>query len=130
MNRKTTLAAGIAAILATAALALMSSQAAFAANVGIDIVAGASTKTSDAFSPNPANAHIGDTVTWTNKDGAVHTVESGSNSTPDGKFGTNADKSPILIPPGKTSTFTPTAAGDYKYFCALHPAMTGELKVS
>lgn len=130
MNRKTTLAAGIAAILATAALALATSQAAFAANVNIDIVPGASTKTNDAFSPNPANAHVGDTVVWTNKDGAVHTVESGSNATPDGKFGTNPDKSPILIPPGKTSEFKPTAAGDYKYFCSLHPAMAGELKVS
>lgn len=130
MNSKATLAAGIAAILATAALALVTSQAAFAANVNIDIVQGASTKTNDAFSPNPANAHVGDTVVWTNKDSAIHTVESGASGTADGKFGTNADKSPILIPPGKTSEFTPTAAGDYKYFCALHPAMVGELKVS
>ncbi|MEO9363675.1 MAG: plastocyanin/azurin family copper-binding protein [Nitrososphaera sp.] len=131
MNRKTTtLAAGIAAILATAAFAL-AGQAAYAANVNIDIVPGASTKTNDAFSPNPGQAHVGDTVTWTNKDSAIHTVESGSNTTPDGKFGVQPDgKTPILIPPGKTSEFKPTAAGDYKYFCSLHPAMVGELKVS
>jgi predicted secreted protein with PEFG-CTERM motif len=69
-------------------------------------------------------------VIWTNKDGALHTVESGSNQTPDGKFGVKSDNSPILIPPGKTSEFKPTAAGDYPYFCSLHPAMVGMLKVA
>ena len=131
MNRKTTLmVAGISAILATAIVAIAGQQAAYAANVNIDIVQGASTKTTDAFSPNPAQAHVGDTVVWTNKDGAIHTVESGANGSPDGKFGVNPDKSPMLIPPGKTSEFKPTQAGDYKYFCSLHPAMSGELKVS
>ncbi|AIC14730.1 cupredoxin domain-containing protein [Nitrososphaera viennensis] len=130
MNRKaTTLAAGIAAILATAAFAL-AGQAAYAANVNIDIVPGASTKTNDAFSSNPAEAHVGDTVVWTNKDGALHTVESGSSGAPDGKFGTKPDKSPELIPPGKTLEFKPTQAGDYPYFCSLHPAMVGTLKVT
>ncbi|WP_158385289.1 cupredoxin domain-containing protein [Candidatus Nitrososphaera evergladensis] len=125
------LAAGVAAILATAVLALAAGQqAAYAANVNIDIVSGASTKTNDAFSPNPGQAHVGDTVVWTNKDGAIHTVESGANGTPDGKFGVKPDKSPELIPPGKTLEFKPTEAGDFKYFCSLHPAMVGELKVS
>ncbi len=28
-----------------------------------------------------------------------------------------------------TFSFTFTAAGDYKYFCSLHPHMTGMIKV-
>jgi plastocyanin len=133
MNTKTAtlLAGAVVAILATAVLAIAGQQAAFAANVDITIVPGASTKTKDAFSPNPAEAHVGDTVVWTNKDGALHTAVSGKDNKPDGKFGVQSDgQTPILIPPGKTSEFKPTQAGEYDYFCSLHPAMSGELKVS
>jgi plastocyanin len=130
MNRKMTVAAGVAAILATAVIAFTTSQAAFAAEVNVDIVPGASTKTNDAFSPNPVQAKVGDEVKWTNKDTALHTVTSGSGGKTDGKFGLKPDGSPELIGPGKDFEFKPTAAGDYPYFCSLHPAMVGELKVS
>lgn len=133
MNTKTAtvLAAAIVAILATAVLAIAGQHAAFAAKVDIAIVPGASTKTNDAYSPNPAQAKVGDEVEWTNKDGAIHTAVSGENNKADGKFGVQSDgQTPILIPPGKTAEFKPTQAGDYKYFCSLHPAMVGELKVS
>ncbi|AIC15678.1 cupredoxin domain-containing protein [Nitrososphaera viennensis] len=128
MNAKIALAAGMAAILA--AVLAIPSQAAFAATVNITIVPGASTKTNDAFSPNPAQANVGDTVIWTNKDGALHTVESGSGGTPDGKFGEKPDGTPVLIPPTKTLEFKPTEAGEYPYFCSLHPAMVGTLTVA
>ncbi|HEU4984232.1 MAG TPA: plastocyanin/azurin family copper-binding protein, partial [Nitrososphaera sp.] len=129
MNAKIALAAGMAAIFT--AILVIPSQAAFAATVNITLVPGASTKSNDAFSPNPATAQVGDTVIWTNKDSALHTVESGSNATPDGKFGVQSDgQTPVLLPPGKTAEFKPTAAGDYPYFCSLHPAMVGMLKVA
>src|SRR5690349_8805346 len=121
MNAKIALAAGMMAIFA--AIWAVPSQAAFAATVNIDIVPGASTKTTDAFSPNPAEAHVGDTVTWVNKDGALHSIQSGTSATADGKFGLDANKSPILLPPGKSMPWTATAAGTYPYFCSLHPAM-------
>jgi hypothetical protein len=72
-----------------------------------------------------------DTVVWTNKDTAVHTVTSGTSATPDGKFGVQSDKTtPILIPPGKTFQFTFDESGDFPYFCMLHPAMVGTVKVA
>jgi plastocyanin len=98
--------------------------------VYVSIVPGASTKSSDAFSPSPAQVSVGTTVVWTNNDGALHTVESGLNATPDGKFGVQSDgHTPILIAPGKTLTYVTTQAGTFPYFCSLHPAMVGTLQV-
>ncbi|AIF85221.1 plastocyanin [Candidatus Nitrososphaera evergladensis SR1] len=132
MNRKITLAAaGMAAILAAAVLAFTtatSSQTAFAANVNIDIVPGAESKGNQAFSPGSPEVHVGETVTWTNKDSTGHTVTSGS-GVPDGKFGVKADGTPDVILPNKTQEFKPTAPGDYAYYCALHPSMVGKLAV-
>ncbi|HVX02207.1 MAG TPA: plastocyanin/azurin family copper-binding protein [Nitrososphaera sp.] len=129
MNRKTTFAAaGTAGILAAAVLAFISSQAAFAANVNIDIVPEAPDKGDQAFSPNAPEVHVGDTVIWTNKDSTGHTVTSGSGQ-PDGKFGVNANGTPNVILPNQTQEFNPTTPGDYSYYCALHPSMVGKLKV-
>src|SRR5439155_2762821 len=46
----------------------------------VSIVSGASTMGDKAFSPNPVNIKVGDTVTWTNDDSQPHTVLSGSGS--------------------------------------------------
>lgn len=128
---KTTFAAaGVAAILAAAVLAFTTtSQAAFAATVNIDIMPGASSKTIDAFSPNPAEAHVGDTVIWTNKDTSMHTVTSGTNNKPDGKFSGDAGSTDQLLSQNGTQEFKPMKPGDYPYFCSLHPSMVGMLKV-
>ena len=69
------------------------------------------------FSPNELKVKIGDTVTWTNHDDIPHTVVSA------GKF-----RSKTMDTDG-TFSFTFTSAGDYKYFCSLHPHMTGMIKV-
>src|SRR5215212_1182161 len=52
----------------------------------VSIVSGASTLTTDAYSPNPIQVSVGTTVTWTNNDSQPHTVTSGSNGQPDNKF--------------------------------------------
>ncbi|HVX02344.1 MAG TPA: plastocyanin/azurin family copper-binding protein [Nitrososphaera sp.] len=127
MNAKIALAVGMTAIFA--AVLAIPSQAAFAATVNVTIVPGAQTKADQAFSPNPVTASVGDTVIWTNKDGALHTVTSGTGGTTDGKFGTKDDGTPVLIPPNKTFEYTTTTAGDFPYFCSLHPTMVGTLKV-
>ena len=69
------------------------------------------------FTPAEVKAKVGDTVTWTNHDDIPHTVVSA------GKF-----RSKTMDTDG-TFSFTFTSAGDYKYFCSLHPHMTGMIKV-
>jgi len=69
------------------------------------------------FAPNELTVKVGDTVTWTNHDDIPHTVVSA------GKF-----RSKTMDTDDKYS-FTFTSAGDYKYFCSLHPHMTGMIKV-
>jgi plastocyanin len=69
------------------------------------------------FSPAELTVKVGTTVTWTNHDDIPHTIVSA------GKF-----RSKALDTDDKFS-FTFTAAGDYKYFCSLHPHMTGTIKV-
>jgi plastocyanin len=69
------------------------------------------------FEPAELTVKVGTTVTWKNHDDIPHTVVSA------GKF-----KSKTLDTDDSFS-FTFTAAGDYKYFCSLHPHMTGTIKV-
>src|SRR5215213_8055572 len=95
----------------------------------VSIVSGASTLTTDAYSPNPIQVSVGTTVTWTNNDSQPHTVTSGSNGQPDNKFNSSPNFTPLLNP-GQTFSFTFTQAGDYPYFCMLHPNMVGTVNVS
>ena len=69
------------------------------------------------FTPAELKVKVGDTVTWTNHDDIPHTVVSA------GKFRSKATDT------DGTFSFTFTSAGDYKYFCSLHPHMTGMIKV-
>jgi plastocyanin len=69
------------------------------------------------FTPPELKLKVGDTVTWTNHDDIPHTVVSA------GKFRSKT------MDTDNTFAFTFTAAGDYKYFCSLHPHMTGTIKV-
>ncbi|HXV66449.1 MAG TPA: plastocyanin/azurin family copper-binding protein [Nitrosopumilaceae archaeon] len=76
---------------------------------------------------DPASVSIkkGDTVTWSNDDSAAHTVTSGSPTDgPSGVFDSS------LFMAGKTFSHTFDKAGDYNYFCMVHPWMTGSVKVS
>jgi plastocyanin len=99
------------------------------ATTGVSIVSGASSLTDTAFKPNPIQVHVGDTVTWTNDDSQPHTVTSGQNGQPDGKFDSSPNFNP-LIAPGQTFSHTFTEAGQYSYYCALHPNMVGKVSVS
>ena len=69
------------------------------------------------FTPPELKLKVGDTVTWTNHDDIPHTVVSA------GKFRSKA------MDTDNAFSFTFTAAGEYKYFCSLHPHMTGMIKV-
>jgi plastocyanin len=69
------------------------------------------------FAPTELKLKVGDTVTWTNHDDIPHTVVSA------GKFRSKT------LDSDDSFSFTFAAAGDYKYFCSLHPHMTGMIKV-
>ena len=71
-----------------------------------------------SFAPPTASVALGSTVTWTNHDDVPHTVVSTER-----KF-----KSPVLDTDGQFS-FRFDEAGSYKYFCSIHPRMTGEIVV-
>src|SRR5574341_193650 len=95
MNSSMTLAASVVAVLVVA-LALPT-PAAFAATINAEITKNAIDKTTDAYSPYPININVGDTVIWTNTDGNIHTVSSGTASDPTDDFGYDEEGNPTLI---------------------------------
>jgi plastocyanin len=68
------------------------------------------------FSVKSLNVAVGDTVTFTNTDGAPHTATAN-----DGSFDTGR------LNKGQSATVTITAAGVFAYFCAVHPSMKAEI---
>ncbi len=101
-------------------------------NAQVSIVPGASTLTDTAFSPNPIEVTVGQTVMWTNDDPAFHTVTSGTAGAADvGKeFDSGLTGPAALTSKGKTFEHTFDIAGEYPYFCTLHPAMVGTVIVN
>jgi plastocyanin len=98
----------------------------------VSIVSGAETLADKAFSPNPMNVKVGDTVTWTNDDSQAHTVTSGKgeNDPDKGKvFDSSPNFNPLLAPK-QTFQHKFTTAGDFPYFCQVHPTMIGTVVVS
>jgi plastocyanin len=69
------------------------------------------------FEPAQLTVKVGTTVTWKNRDDIPHTVVSA------GKFRSKT------LDTDDSFAFTFTAAGDYTYFCSLHPHMKGTIKV-
>ena len=73
-----------------------------------------------AFGPQALTVATGTTVTWTNRDNELHTVVSADNP--------KIFKSTALDTGDKFS-FTFAKPGTYKYFCSIHPHMTGVVVV-
>jgi plastocyanin len=94
------------------------------ATTSVSIVPGSSSLTTDAWSPNPVQVSAGTTVTWTNDDSQPHAVNSGENATPTGLFDSG------IMAPAATFEHTFATAGEYPYFCLLHPNMVGTVSVS
>jgi plastocyanin len=97
--------------------------------IEVSITPGSSSKTDDAYDPNPVQAGVGDTVRWTNDDTTPHTVTSGTVGAPDGKFDSSPGLNPLMAP-GATFEHTFEEAGEFPYYCALHPNMVGTVSVS
>ena len=75
----------------------------------------------DCFVPATVTIAVGGQVTFSNTDNAAHTSTSG---TPGGdNMGAAWDSSLVMM---NSSYTTPAlAAGEYPYFCMVHPWMTG-----
>lgn len=76
--------------------------------------------TNQCFSPYEVRVNVGDTVTWSNDDSALHTVSSGSAvNGPSGVF----DSSLLLLNAKFSYTFD--ESGTFPYFCMVHPWSEG-----
>ena len=75
-----------------------------------------------AFAPKTISVQAGATVTWINRDVAVHDIKFGS-----GGIAT----SPLLMTNTTKASYSHTfrAAGTYSYICGIHPYMTGTVVV-
>jgi 3',5'-cyclic-AMP phosphodiesterase len=71
-----------------------------------------------SFAPAKASVPVGATISWINHDDVPHNVVSVEQ-----KF-----KSPVLDT-GERFSHQFDAPGTYKYFCSLHPKMTGQVEV-
>jgi plastocyanin len=91
--------------------------------VKVDIVKGATTKKDKSYAPNPVKVQPGTKVTWTNADTAAHTVSSGSGKKKDGAFDSK------IMGPKKEFSFKFEKKRTFKYYCELHPTMTGKVTV-
>ena len=97
--------------------------------IQVSIVKGAATLANKAFSPDHVKIKVGNTVIWTNNDNNIHTVTSGVANTPNaGEVFDSGLTS--LISPSKTYSHKFTNAGEFTYFCRLHPTMVGEIEVT
>ena len=82
-------------------------------------------ETNECFVPYSVTVSAGDEVTWSNDDTAAHTVTSGTPAGgPDGNFDSS------LFTAGQTFSVTFDEAGEYPYFCMVHPWMTGIVTVN
>ena len=71
------------------------------------------------FTPPVLTVHVGEKVEWENRDDIPHTVTEANR----GEFISEA------LDTGDKFTFTFTKAGEFSYFCSLHPHMQGKVIV-
>jgi plastocyanin len=93
------------------------------------ILVGASVPSNgDFYDPENVESSVGSMVTWTNDDSIPHTVTSGvvenNSPKPDGKFDSG------ILENGDSFPFVFDAAGEYPYYCTVHPFMTGKVTVN
>lgn len=70
------------------------------------------------FKPPVVTIRIGETVTWINRDIVEHTATSR-----DGAFD-------IATPKSRPAHWRAQKAGEFSYYCRLHPNMTGVIRVT
>jgi len=74
------------------------------------------------FMPKTVKVKTGGTVTWTNKDKALHNAQTGNGTK--GAFNTKDLKA------GATKEISFDEPGTYSYYCVYHRFMTGKVEVT
>jgi plastocyanin len=105
------------------------SRAASPLVTSVSIANGASVPTNEEFfAPDDVQVTVGSMVTWKNDDTASHTVTSGTvqnnTPTPDGRFDSG------ILNAGASFPFLFDKAGEYPYYCTIHPWMTAKVTAS
>jgi plastocyanin len=105
------------------------SRAASPLVTSVSIANGASVLTNEEFfAPDDVQVTVGSMVTWKNDDTASHTVTSGTvqnnTPTPDGRFDSG------ILNAGDSFPFVFDKAGEYPYYCTIHPWMTAKVTAS
>jgi plastocyanin len=96
--------------------------------VTLTILAGSSIQGSPDYDPDELTVAAGSEVTVTNDDTLPHTVTSGTGPT-DPNSAQSFDTSLINGGESATLSLAQVAAGQYDYYCLVHPYMTGKLVV-
>jgi plastocyanin len=110
-RRRAPVRIGLAAVALLVLVSGLAVPAVLAATRGVDI-------RDFAFSPRTIEIRVGDTVTWTNRDGVAHTA-----TAQNGSFDTG------LLEEGESGSVRFRSAGTYRYVCTPHPDMTGTVVV-
>jgi len=76
------------------------------------------------YDPEAINISTGTTIEWINEDAAMHTATSGNPTS-----GANGTFDSEILNIGDTYQFTFADAGNYEYYCILHPWMLGTINV-
>src|SRR5687767_16015460 len=98
------------------------------AQEAVSIAAGSSNPSAtEFFVPTEASVPAGSAVTWSNDDSTIHTVVEGG---PQGGAAGDPAFDSSIIAPGATWEHTFDAAGEFDYYCSLHPFMTGKVTVT
>lgn len=98
----------------------------YAQGASITIQPNSATLGDKAYVPTPAEVKVGESVTWTNDDSQIHTATSGAVGGEDS--GSVFDSG--ILSPKATFDFTFDTAGEYDFYCTLHPQMFGKVVVS
>ncbi|GEM_PF-831406 len=82
----------------------------------------------NCYNPQEIKINVGDSVTWINDDTVPHTATYYDGNMSDSSVGTIWD-SGMIKAGGTYASPAFTKAGEYPYFCQVHPWMTGEIIV-
>ena len=76
--------------------------------------------TASQFAPATVSAHVGEQITFVNRDAIAHTATATA----------GADFDSGAMEQGARFIFTPSRAGLISLVCVIHPGMTGAIRVS